>query len=306
MSLPQSANRSIYLMLFLVVAIWGLNLVIIKYLVQYFSPFALAAIRIPIAASFLLPVAVKRYGWLNLNREGWLLTGGVALCSIFLHQLTLSTGLAATSGAHSSLILGLNPLFTTVLASCFAQEPLSWNKGLGVVLGLSGVLVVVTNTADAGAATLYGDIIMLFSMFAYVAGSLFVKRSAQVVPTIVVTAYSHAIAAVALLPVAYLTEPVWIKNDIWQFTPIALILLSAWVCTGFGAYCWNMAVSRVGASVASLFLNMIPIVGLLAFALILGETLIWTHFAALVLVLAGVTLGSGIISLPGRACTEGE
>lgn len=299
-------HRSVYLMLLFVVVLWGVNLVIIKYLVQYFTPFALAAVRIPIAVSFLLPVAVKRHGWMNLTPVGWRLTGCVALFSIFLHQLTLSTGLSITSGAHSALILGLNPLFTTILASHFAQEPFSISKGLGVILGLSGVLFVVTSSADAGTATLTGDIIMLFAMLSYVAGSLYVKRSAQVVPTIVVTAYSHVLAAIALLPVALFTEPVWAKGDIWQPWPIAFLLTSGWLCTGLGAYCWNTGINKVGASISSLFLNLIPIVGLLAFSLFLGEPLGLIHFTALALVLAGVSLGTGLISLQSRPCIEHE
>lgn len=302
------ANRSVYLMLFFIVSLWGVNLVMIKYLVQFLSPFALAAVRIPLAALFLLPLAVMRHGWLNLSPKGWLLTGSIALFSIFLHQLTLSTGLLTTSGTHASLILGLNPLFTTILASYFTQEPFSWNKGLGVVLGLSGVLTIVTHSDNASIATLTGDVIMLVSMLCYVVGSLFVKRSTQIVPTLVVTAYSHTLAGFALLPVAYFSEPIWLIGDIWQIGPIACLFISGGICTGLGAYCWNIGINKVGASIASLFLNLIPLVGVFAFAVIFGEAIGWKQFAALGLVLAGVMLGTGVVVLPGtqHACTETE
>lgn len=300
--------RSTYIVLFFIAAIWGTNLVMIKYLVHFFTPFALAAIRIPVAASILLPISVLRYGWLNLSREGWILTGAISMFSIFLHQLLLSSGLATTSGTHSALILGLNPLFTTVAASYYSQEPFTWNKGVGVLLGLGGVLVVVSSSTNSGTATLNGDVMVFISMLVYVAGSLFVKRSTQVAPALVVTTYSHILAGIGLLPVAYFSEPTWIREDIWQFWPIALLLTSGWICTGLGAFFWNHAIGKVGASIASLFLNILPVAGVFASALFLDEPLGWKQFAALVLVLAGVMLGTGAIALPGgqRACMETE
>ena len=80
------------------------------------------------------------------------------------------------------------------------------------------------------------------------------------------------------------------------------------ICTGLGAYCWNFGINKVGASIASLFLNLIPLVGVFNFALFFGEPLGWKQLAALCLVLAGVMLGTGMVMLPGRQrlCTEAK
>ena len=54
----------------------------------------------------------------------------------------------------------------------------------------------------------------------------------------------------------------------------------------------------MGASTAALFQNASPVVGIFAAALFLGEELIWQYFLSLCLVIGGVVLGAGILSLP--------
>ncbi|MDF2568426.1 MAG: carboxylate/amino acid/amine transporter [Sporomusa sp.] len=289
-------NKRITLMMIAVVFLWGVNVVMIKYLTNYYPPLALAGIRMVLAAVFLLPAIFYPDGWKPVPKAAWGPICGVALFNIFLHQITLSWGINATSATHASLILALNPLFTTLAASRAVNEPLNWNKAAGVVLGLSGVLFIVTNKTDAGQATLIGDGVMAAAMLVYVAGSLCVKKGAQYTRPIIITVYSHLIAAPFLVVLGLIVNPVWVYEGAFQFWPIALLLFSSWFSTALGAVLWNTGIHRIGASTASLFLNGQPVVGLFASAIFLNEILIWQHYIALILVLMGVSLGTGAIA----------
>ena len=77
--------------------------------------------------------------------------------------------------------------------------------------------------------------------------------------------------------------------------PVAVLLFSSLVNTALGALWWNMGIQRIGAATASLFLNGTPMTGVFAAAIFLGEELYWTHYAALLLVILGVSLGTGVI-----------
>lgn len=204
---PISPTRWIYLILLIVVALWGINVVMIKYLISFFPPLALAAIRLSVAVSFLAPVAFYRYGFVKVPRAAWPALLGTALFSIYLHQITLSWGLTATSGTHTALILGLNPLFTTILASYFAKEKLSLHKFISIALGFSAILLIISRGSSGSASTLTGDIIILISMFTAVIGYLFIKQATDHLPILVLTSYSHALAAAGLLITALLFEP---------------------------------------------------------------------------------------------------
>jgi drug/metabolite transporter (DMT)-like permease len=284
----------IYLMLLTVAVLWGANIVMIKYLTGYFTPTALGALRLTTATLVLVPAVFWRHGWVKLSRGEWLSITGVGLCNITLHQLGLSWGLQATSATHGALILALNPLFTMLLAARFASEPLTFYKTIGIIIGLSGVALIVAQSGHNASGSLWGDFLIFLCMLVYVVGSLFVKKSTATVQPLVVTAYSHIIGSLGLIIVALLSTPVWVKAPFLQPAPIIIFLCSSLLATGLGAVWWNTGIQQIGASSAALFLNVNPAVGIIASTIFLHEVLSWQHFLALALVLSGVGLGTGI------------
>lgn len=298
-------NRRIFFQLILVVLFWGINVVCIKFLTQFFPPLALAPIRLLLASGLLLPIVLRRQGYKKLASRQWFPIIGVSMFCIFFHQIALTIGLTATSGMHGVLILGLNPLFTTLFAGYLLKEEFTWTKGIAILLGFSGLLLVVSGSSQGG-ATLAGDGIMFIAAITFVIGSLFVKKATISVSPLIVTAYSHVLAAIGLLILGLFVNPAWSYPGSYDFLPIAVLLFSSFFSTALGALWWNTAIQQVGASTASLFQNGVPIVGVLASAMFLGEQLSWYHFAALFLVLVGVSLGTGVICIPARLLLLGN
>ncbi|WP_037350886.1 DMT family transporter [Anaeroarcus burkinensis] len=285
--------------LFLVVLLWGVNSVSIKYLTSFFPPFALAPIRLTLASLPLLSFVFYQYGFRALSMQAFLPIGGIALFCIFLHQIALTLGLAATSSTHSVLILGLSPLLTVAGAMLYEKESLAPAKLLGVFLGFCGLGFVVLGKSQYG-ATLVGDALILLATLTFVIGSFFVKKATLQLPPLVVTAYSHALAAAALVLLGLLTNSTWMYASATEPFPIAVLLFSSFMSTALGALLWNMSIQQVGPSTASLFQNATPVIGILASSFFLNEELAWNHFCALTLVLCGVFYGTGIIQLPNR------
>ncbi|WP_217282891.1 DMT family transporter [Paenibacillus alginolyticus] len=172
------SEKTIYFILAMVVISWGLNIVMVKYLTQFISPMLVAAIRMPLAGIVLLPFVFKKFGFYKPNAKQWGLLFLIGLTSIFFHQLFLAYGVVTTTATNASLILGLNPLTTALLASIFIGEKFSMRLGLGILFGFSGVVLVVTSKLADSSVGLsgWGDLIMLLSMLGYVVGALFIKK----------------------------------------------------------------------------------------------------------------------------------
>ncbi len=285
------------------VTLWGINVVMIKYLTRFFPPLALAPIRLTLAVFLLFPLVMYKHGGHKLSREAWLMVGGAAVFSVFLHHVTLTWGLAATSGTHGALILGLSPLFVALLASRLMHEQFTWTKGLGILLGFGGVVMVVGGDTR-GSASLTGDAVMFASMLAFVVGTLFIKRSTALVSPLLVAAYSTLLGAAGLLALGLGVNEAWYYEGAFEPAPLAVLAFSSFVNTALGAVWWNMGIQRVGASKTTLFQNGIPVAGVFTASLWLGEPLHWNHLAALALVLAGVCLGTGLLSY-GRTKAKG-
>ncbi|WP_199883987.1 DMT family transporter [Anaerosinus massiliensis] len=283
-------------LLVFVVILWGINVVMIKYLTTFFPPLSLAPIRLFLATCLLLPIVISKYGFQRPPQSALFPMLGVSLFAIFLHHITLSSGIALTSGTHAALILGLNPLLTALLASRLAAEPLTWFKGLGICFGFSGVILVVSGKIQ-GTATLFGDFVMFLAMLTAVIGSLFVKKSTANVAPLIVTAYTHAVATLALIIFGCFVNPIWIYEGAFDMYPLSVLLFSSLVNTALGALWWNMGIQRIGASKSSLFQNGIPVAGVFASAFFLNEPLEWNYLAALCFVILGVSLGTGSLNL---------
>lgn len=281
-------------LLLFVVLLWGINVVMLKYLTGFFPPLALAPIRLSLATGLLFPFVLYKQGLVIPPVNSFLPILGVATFSIYLHQITLSWGISQTSSTHASLILGLSPLLTTILASYLLNEHFSFGKALGILLGFSGVTLVVSGGANA-ASTLQGDLMMFAAAITFVFGSLFVKKSTANLSPLIVTAYSHGLASLGLLLTGGLLNETWSYPGAFEPLPVVVLLFSSFVNTALGALWWNTGIQRVGAATASLFLNATPVFGVFAAALFLGEKLNWTHLAALLLVISGVSLGTGLI-----------
>jgi len=289
----QRKESVIFMILAAVIMIWGLNVVMIKYL-AFFPPVLIAAIRMTVAALVLLPIMFWKEGRVSLAPREWIFVGIVGLTSIALHQILVAWGVTFTTAGNTSLILSLNPLATSLLALPFLGEPLTKRKLTGIALGFSGVLVVVVSTAKTGISwSGWGDVLVFGSMLMYVIGGLFIRKAtSRGVPVLVMTAYSHMIGSILLWLLAFFIYPIEViaSIDTAPFTWL-VILTSGVLATAIGTVGWNYGIQQLGASRTAIFLNGMPLASLVFAAVLLGEKLQILHALSFVLILTGVYLG---------------
>jgi drug/metabolite transporter (DMT)-like permease len=303
------SEKFIYAILVMVVISWGLNIVMVKYLTQSLSPLLVAAVRMPLAGIVLLPFVWKMHGFYKPTARQWGLLVLVGLTSIFFHQLFLAYGVVTTTATNASLILGLNPLTTALLAALFVGEKFTFRLAVGILLGLSGVILVIfTKSADSTVdLSGWGDIIMLLAMLAYVVGGLFIKKiSATPIPNLVVTAYSTVIGGVFLNlgTVVYLGpssyQQIHLTGTAW-----IVMLLSAWVASSLGTLGWNYGIKLMGANRTAMFLNGMPFASIVGGIIFLNEKIGWIHVVAFMLTTLGIVIATlktrGLFSAKGNS-----
>ncbi|MBC2724185.1 DMT family transporter [Desulfosporosinus sp.] len=289
-------KKLIYLILVFIVLLWGLNVVMIKFLTQYMSPTLLAAIRMPLAGIVLLLFGFRKYGLYNPSKKQWGWLFGIGLISVCVHQLFLGYGVSVTSSTNASLILALNPLTTALLASIFVQEKFTRNLGLGILLGFAGVVLVVFSKSPEGTIqfSLLGDISMVLAMLTYVIGGLLIKKLLETsIPTLVVTAYSTLIGGILLNLGTLVSFGPSVYGQIHLSSTAALILLlSAWGATALGTLGWNHGIKQLGANRTAMFLNGMPFASMFGGFVFLNEKITWIHILALILTTLGIVIGS--------------
>lgn len=104
----------------------------------------------------------------QVSRRDYLLLLGAALLGIVFNQGCYTFGLSLTSPVDASIIVTVMPVITMLLAALFLREPVTWLKAFGVLLGLSGaLLLILSGSGGLGDGNVWGDLLCLAASFSF-------------------------------------------------------------------------------------------------------------------------------------------
>jgi drug/metabolite transporter (DMT)-like permease len=268
---------------------WASNMTLGRWLRDDIGPLTLAAARFLIASSILalllrrLPAEERRLG-----ENRWLLIG-MALSGVVVFTPMLYLGLQHTTAVNATLINGMGPLVTGVLAALLIGEQMSGRQIGGAVLGLLGVIVLISGghlRFWQGIGSGIGDLIVLGAVTLWALYSVLGRRVMRHRSALSASAFS----AILGLPVLLLAAIWEVQTSGSGFSPkLVLPLLYIGVAPGVvGFLSWNAGVRRLGASGAMVFYNTLPLYGAVLGSLFLGEAVGISHL-----------LGGGLIVVGG-------
>lgn len=161
--------------------------------------------RMLLGVLFGLLVAVLlgiRLPWDAPARRTYLAAG----LGIFLAMLSVYWSSRHIPSGWISVLFGLAPMVTGVLAHyCLPEQALSPARISGMLLGLAGLAVMLLGAGELGTNALLGTAGMLFSVTAYSASAVAVKRIGADIPSLATTVGGLAVAVPLLLLVYVLT-----------------------------------------------------------------------------------------------------
>lgn len=293
-------------LLVLLTVIWGTNFSIVKHAFTEIEPAAFNALRLGIAsAAFLValfavqrcaPGGDGRSGWRSvlrtsapLTRADWLSLAGLGLVGHFFYQHGFVGGLARTSVANSSLILGATPVTVALASGALGEDPVRRHHWIGIALSLLGLYLVVGRGAGLGREGLVGDGLTAFAVVCWTVYTIGGRRLMARHSPLAVTAISMAFGAV---PYTISALPAIGRTD-WAavgWTTWVAIVYSAMFALCVSYLIWYVAVRQIGSARTSLYSNVIPLVAMATAWLFLGEPVGWLKIAGAASILVGVAI----------------
>jgi len=206
--------------------IYGLNYSIAKAVMpDHIKPFALVSLR-SISAAILFWITSLFIPKEPVNRKDLLYMFGCSFFGVVINQILFLVGLDMTTPINSSIILSTNPIFAFVFAALILRERITFLKGTGLAIGLSGVLLLIlqNGTPDLASTTFLGDIYTLVNTISWAFYTVIIKRMLEKYHPVTVMKWTFLFGMLTNIPVGYHQ---WITTD-WSSIP-----LIAWLQIGF-------------------------------------------------------------------------
>jgi drug/metabolite transporter (DMT)-like permease len=284
--------------LFLLGALWGGSFLFIRVAVPALGPALLMDLRVLLAAVPLVLYAAttSRLGGLRPRWRQFLILAGLNAALPFTLIATAEINLTASL---ASILNSTTPLFTAVLAALWIGESLSARKVGGLLLGITGVAVLVGwNPQPVSGVIILSVCASLAAALAYGLGGVYAKRSFSGVPSLTMAVGQQAAAAAILLPLAAGTLPGEAPPLIVVFSVLSLALLS----TALAYLLYFRLIANVGPTKTLTVTFLVPVFGVLFGVLLLGEPFGLGTLLGMGIILAGVVLVTGIkLKVPSRA-----
>lgn len=268
---------------------WAGNFVVGQAAMKTMQPLQLTYWRWALAAVPLLVVAhaVERPDWRAVLRR-WPALLLLSALGMSAYTLLLYSALGHTSALNASLVTAANPALIMVMAVILLRDrpgPLSW---VGVVLGLLGVLLVLTG-GDPGRLLTFsigaGELLILAAITVWGFYTILARRLS--IPAITSTAVQVALAAAVLTPFA-LAAGAGLPSTPAEGWSLAYIVLFP----SLGSYLlWNLALKSTSAANAGNYLNLIAVFTAIM-TVVMGQPITVPQVLGGILVISGVLLTS--------------
>lgn len=274
--------------------LWASSFIALKLAFEVYDPMLVIFGRMLIASICFLLVFRKiyRFEYRRSDLKYLLLMAASEPCLYFLFE---AAALENTSASQAGMITSLMPLMVAIGAFLVFAERIHRNMMAGFVLAIVGAcLLSLAADVDSHAPNpLLGNLQEFMAMVCGAVYTLSLKHLATRYSTWLLTAVQAWVGSLFFLPFLFfpgtqLPDPTLSSGYDLQGIG-AIIYLGTLVNIGaYGMY--NYAVSRIPASQASAYINLIPVFTLLMAMVLLGESLNLIQWLASVLVFAGVWL----------------
>lgn len=283
-----------------VVFVWGTNFVVIRWGLDELPPLTFAALRFLLAAlPWLLFIRRPDVGWRYLIAFGLFL--GVAQFGLLFIAMRgdITPGLA-------SLVIQVQVFFTVGLSLWLFAEPIHARNLVGLAMAVAGLVVIGANVDAFTTPT--GLVLVVLAALGWSAANIVVKKAARVHGPFDMLGFMIWSCLFAVPPLAALAfwfegrEPVIAAVTQASGGAWAAVLWQSLGNTLFGYGVWNWLLSRHSAAVFTPTALLVPVFGMGASTLALGEPLQAWKLAAAGLIVAGlaVNMFGGYLALRRR------
>ena len=284
----KNRNYLVHIAGVIAMIIWGLSFIWSTQVYSNLNPTATIFLRLVIATIFFTAILFIFKLNEKVERKHLGLFALAAMFEPFLYFIFEGYGLKSTSPIIGSAIIAMIPLVTPIAATIFLKEKLTPMNILGFIISFLGVIVMLMNKDLEFVASPKGVIFLFCAVLVAVGYSISLAKLTKLYKPLTITWMQNIIGMIYFIPLTVIME---------QFEPSNFANVSGYIvplvclgvfCSAIAYSLWAFAFSRLGASKANVYSNLIPVfTGIFSF--ILGiEALSYNKILGIVFVVVGL------------------
>ncbi len=282
------------LLALLVVVIWGVNFLAIDFGLAGVPPLVFLALRFILVAIpavfFIKPPAI---GWKNIVLIGAFLSLGQFSLLYIALALGMPPGLASL--LHQSQVV-----LTVIVSAIALRERPTRRQLIGIVVGMTGLAVVVIGRGDA--APWLPVVVLLMASLSWAIGNV-LSRRAKAASGLSLVVWSGVVVPIPALALSLVVDsPPVVLNALTHLSWVAIgtTLYTAIFASFIGYGIWNSLLARYPTSAVVPFTLLVPLIGILAAWIAVGEQPTLSELLGGAVMITGLAIAV-IVRAPWRA-----
>ena len=297
-SMDSSKQIGGHLAAFFTIFVWGITFISTKMLLGSFTPVEIMFYRLVLAVVVLFAIKPPRLSLGRLDRH-WLQGEwkfmAAGLCGVTFFFLFQNVALSYTLAANVSVLISVAPLFTALVSHLFLSEKLKANFLLGFTAAIAGIILIAFNGSLVLKLNPLGDLLSISAALVWAFYSVLIKKISALQSDVI--AITRKVFTYGLLWMLPLLPLFGYQLGFERLLVLPNLLNLLFLGAAASALCyltWNYAVQLLGPVKTSVYIYMIPIITIIAAALVLHEPITLVAGIGMALILTGMALSERV------------
>ncbi len=293
----QLTQRQLILLVFLTLA-WGFNWPIMKLGVTDFPPLTFRVISmwlgLPVLALAMFCLKVP----FHIPRERYRELLWLTVVNMLVWHTLMMLAIQSLSSGRAAILGYTMPIFSALIGAWFFGHRLRARNWLGVAAAGIGVSLLLWHELTNLSGRPVGVLLALAAAATWALGTQQLRKTTLPVAALTISFWMTVLTTLVMTGLSVAFEmPQWKAPTtvVWL-----TILYNAVLIFGFANAAWTFLARSLPPVASTLSVMMIPILGVFAGAIGLGEVLNWQDWAAVVLMVVAI----GSVLMPGRPKTD--
>lgn len=274
---------------------WGVNWPAMKITMAEMTPWTYRSITGVTGAIGLLLLTVALRQRLSVPRRERPKLIAMALVNFTGFQVCVAYAISLMASGSAAVLAFTMPLWATLVGWAVTKERPGARRFAGLALGMAGIFVLLSGNFEALGHSPVGPALMILGAMLWGLGTVMLKQMRWSMPVLTLTTWMVIVGTIPIVLLTGLIEGYHVPDaSMKAWLALAFTVIGPFI---FCYYAWIKIVNIFPPGIAAISTLLIPVVGVMSGAAVLGEEPGWRGYTALFLITGALVL---VLLVPTR------